>query len=340
MKGVGLDRRQRQIETTSPAIERVVSSQPAAPAPDCSVLITTRNQASFVMEAVASVLAQQTASTFEVIVVDDSSTDETQARLTELVGLVNKPLTYARLKSQVGPGGGRNAAISLARGEILAFTDSDCVADRHWLEGLIEQFADPRVGVVQGRVEGMQRRMALFEHHVEVQQLDGRFPTANTAYRRAALGDLRFNPACWYWEDIDLAWRVLDCGWKPAFAADALILHRIIPLPAMGWILWPRHAAVLPAICAAHPGFRRHLFARVWVEPMNLWFELAVVGVLLTPWRHYLIALAIPYLVAFASARGVAGKFPPAKVAVYVARDVVNLVSLFSASVRRRAVVL
>ena len=340
MTAPGLDRRQRRVSPTAPEIERVLRSDQGVSTPHCSVMITTRNQATFVVEAVASVLAQETDTTYEVIVVDDASTDETPALIREMIATARRPLVYARLRSQVGPAGGRNAAMSLARGEILAFTDSDCIADRRWLDEMIRAFADPHVGVVQGRVEGLQQRIALFEHHVEVARLDGRFPTANTAFRRAAVGDFRFNPECWYWEDIDLAWRVLDRGWQPAFASNALILHRIIPLPAMGWVLWPRHAAVLPAICAAHPRFRRHLFARIWVEPMNLWFELAIIGVVLTPWRWSLIGLTFPYLVAFARARGVAGRFPPAKVAVYVARDVVNLVSLLSASVKRRAVVL
>src|SRR5207247_4498829 len=129
------------------------------------------------------------ASAYECIVVDDASTDETPALIGELIASAQRPLIYARLRSQVGPGGGRNAAMSLARGDILAFTDSDCIADEHWLDEVVRTFADPHVGVVQGSVEGIQRRIPLFEHHVEVKRLDGRFPTANTAFRRAAVGE-------------------------------------------------------------------------------------------------------------------------------------------------------
>ncbi|HEV2954213.1 MAG TPA: glycosyltransferase, partial [Candidatus Dormibacteraeota bacterium] len=221
-----------------------------------------------------------------------------------------------------------------------AFTDSDCIPDPQWLVSLLAAFEDPKVGVVQGRTIGTETRIPLFEHHVESLALDGRYATANAAFRRSAVAGMKFNPACWYWEDIDLAWRVLDQGWQPAYVQEAVVRHRIIPLPALAWILWPRHSAVLPAICRAHPGFRRHLFARVWVSPMNLWFEVGVIGVLLAPWRWVSLVLTLPYAFSFARHRGVAGRFPPAKIAAYVARDLVGLISLLGASLRRRALVL
>ena len=149
MTAPGLDRRQRRVLPTAPEIERVLRSDPGVSTPHCSVMITTRNQATFVVEAVASVLAQETDTTYEVIVVDDASTDETPALIREMIATARRPLVYARLRSQVGPAGGRNAAMSLARGEILAFTDSDCIADRRWLDEMIRAFADPHVGVVQ-----------------------------------------------------------------------------------------------------------------------------------------------------------------------------------------------
>lgn len=87
--------------------------------PFFSVVIPTYNYARFVTEAVASVLGQEYPH-FEVIVVDDGSTDDTQAQLTPVMGRIR----YIRQKNQ-GLSAARNAGIQAARGEYIALLDSD-----------------------------------------------------------------------------------------------------------------------------------------------------------------------------------------------------------------------
>jgi glycosyltransferase involved in cell wall biosynthesis len=87
--------------------------------PFVSVIIPTYNRASMVMDAVNSVLAQSYRN-FELIVVDDGSTDETAAALASYGDAL-------RLKSQarLGAAAARNSGVRIARGEYLAFLDSD-----------------------------------------------------------------------------------------------------------------------------------------------------------------------------------------------------------------------
>src|SRR5574340_444159 len=85
-----------------------------------SVIIPTYNRAALVPEAVASVLGQ-TWREFEVLVVDDGSTDGTLAALAPYAGQIR----FLRRESRGGVSAARNTGIAAARGEWLAFLDSD-----------------------------------------------------------------------------------------------------------------------------------------------------------------------------------------------------------------------
>jgi glycosyltransferase involved in cell wall biosynthesis len=98
--------------------------------PILSVVIPTWNRASIVCEAVASALKQRVGEV-EVIVVDDASRDVTIALLNRTFG---PQIRVLRLEKRRGPGAARNAGAELARGEFVAFLDSDDV----WLPGKLD----------------------------------------------------------------------------------------------------------------------------------------------------------------------------------------------------------
>ena len=98
-----------------------------SPATPVSVIIPTHNRAGFLAQAIDSVLSQ-TYANFELIVVDDGSTDETQ----ELLASYGKPLISLRQENR-GPAAARNTGISAARHPLLAFLDSDDQFTRHKL---------------------------------------------------------------------------------------------------------------------------------------------------------------------------------------------------------------
>ena len=96
--------------------------------PEVSVVIPTYNRAAMVKAAVESVLAQKGVD-FELIVVDDGSTDDTEARLSRL----HAPLRYLR-QPRSGVSASRNRGVSLSRAPLVAFLDSDDL----WLPGKLE----------------------------------------------------------------------------------------------------------------------------------------------------------------------------------------------------------
>jgi len=116
--------------------------------PKVSVVIPTYNRARFLCEAINSVL-NQTFRDFEVIVVDDGSTDNTA----ELLSRYSDSIHYVR-QDHRGRSHARNCGIQLARGEYIAFLDSDDI----WLPDKLERQMtlfkeDPDFGLVHGAVE-------------------------------------------------------------------------------------------------------------------------------------------------------------------------------------------
>jgi glycosyltransferase involved in cell wall biosynthesis len=91
--------------------------------PEVSVIIPTYNRRAMVREAVDSVLAQ-TAASFELIVVDDGSSDGTTDDLARLSAKCLKTIRIDRIANR-GPAASRNHGVAIARAPLLAFLDSD-----------------------------------------------------------------------------------------------------------------------------------------------------------------------------------------------------------------------
>ncbi len=121
--------------------------------PLVSVVIPTCDRQDILNRCLAA-LAAQTYPNFEVIVVDDHSQDSTPALLAELAE--QQPalnLRSLRNDQPLGANPSRNRGIRAARGEFVAFLDSDCIAASDWLEKLMAGFRTPRVAAVTGRVD-------------------------------------------------------------------------------------------------------------------------------------------------------------------------------------------
>ena len=103
--------------------------------PTFSVIIPTFNRLSLLKSTLESVW-RQTFTDFEVIVVDDGSTDDTAAWLSEIASK-EKPITQIK-QPNAGPGAARNNGAENSRGEYLAFLDSDDL----WFPWTLETVAE------------------------------------------------------------------------------------------------------------------------------------------------------------------------------------------------------
>jgi cellulose synthase/poly-beta-1,6-N-acetylglucosamine synthase-like glycosyltransferase len=310
--------------------------------PVVSVIVPTYERADMIGQTIDALTAQNLAhGAYEIIVVDNASADHTTRVLKETARRCKALFTGIRMKVNQGPAVSRNAAFTLARGHLIAFTDSDCLPTSDWLRTLIVSFG-PDVGIVQGRTTAHpDQPQPLFNHFIETKELDGSFSTSNVCYRREAVEAVGgFDPDCRYWEDVDLGWRVRRAGWTAVFARDALVYHQVIELSATQWLLHAKNFANWPAKAARYPEFRRHLFARVWASSWHPLFQAALLGLALTPANRWFLLMAVPYLAAFPARGRLSGRSPILRAAANVARDTVSFSALVAGSIRHRSPVL
>ena len=104
----------------------------ASPGPTVSVVIATLDRPEKIPQAVASVLANDYPA-FDLTVVDQSTTDETESALRE-VASADPRLHYLHV-TEAGLSRARNTGIRETTGDIIAFTDDDCVVSDHWVDG-------------------------------------------------------------------------------------------------------------------------------------------------------------------------------------------------------------
>ena len=114
-----------------------------------SVIISTYNRREELKDLLSSLKQQSCPTPFEIIVVDDGSTDETGEWLETIAKEWNGRLRFLS-QENCGIGSARNSGVELARGDILVFVDSDCIAPQGWLRNLTGVFSHPQVGAAGG----------------------------------------------------------------------------------------------------------------------------------------------------------------------------------------------
>lgn len=201
-----------------------------------SVVVATRNRASVLARCLAALNAQALdGSVYEVLVVDDASTDDTPAVVARAQRDARHPIRAYRLTERSGVSAARNTAIREARGEIVVFVDDDSLALPGFLAAHLDAHAAHPAGIVcRGPVIVTDTLERPFDARGSVLDISTSFfDTDNGSVRRAdllraGLFDEAFSP--WGWEGLDLGIRLRRLGLRRLFRRDAPLYHYRPPL--------------------------------------------------------------------------------------------------------------
>jgi len=207
--------------------------------PFISVIVPVLNRENDIGRCINSLLALDYPS-FEIIVVDNGSTDKTR-------DIISRYPVKMVVEQKRGAYAARNTGIRLAEGEIIAFTDSDCVVDKDWLKNLVKNYSDEKVGGVGGHllpykpdniIEEFLSFSPLRIFHssetVVIQReanrfLSGALGSANMSYRKKVLEEVGgfcedFTVFC---GSYDLCWRIQKTGYEVIYEPRAIAYHKL-----------------------------------------------------------------------------------------------------------------
>lgn len=222
---------------------------------EVSVIVPIYNAAT-IIDGLLDALDVQTldAARYEVVLVDDASTDGTpDLIIRKLTPGARARFHLVRQPVNGGPAAARNAGLAVASAPIIAFTDADCEPDPDWLEtGLARLRADDAPAGVEGQTLPKGEPGPLT--HQMVNTTGGLFMTCNMLYRRDALGegfDPRFRVA--FLEDSDVAFNVLERGEDIVWAPEVIVRHLVLPASRGKFMKEARKRFYNPLLAKKHP---------------------------------------------------------------------------------------
>lgn len=229
------------------------------------MVIATYNRLHLLQKALDAVCAQREVS-YEVVVVDDCSTDGTAAYLEEVAALGPMPIRFIVADRNGGPAVARNLAWPTTHAPYVAFTDDDCEPEPGWLRALLDGAVETDADLVQGRTipNPDHEVTSCWNRAVRAEALSHRYQTCNLLVRKRVLAELGgFDESyAFAGEDADLGWRALALGCGAVYCADALVFHALRPLDLRGYLRLRRGWAQLVQFHKRHPESRSLLLYR------------------------------------------------------------------------------
>jgi glycosyltransferase involved in cell wall biosynthesis len=201
-----------------------------------SIIVPFKNSKKTLRNLLISLLDQDFPKTdYEIVLVDDGSSDGSLETVSDLVKSSIVRIKIRRLPESKGCFHARNKGVEASEGEIIAFIDSDEIADKMWLRRLVEPlFEDKDVCGVSGKVITDAHKTLILPVVTAPIGATGTIEgvvfagTGNVAYRKSTLLEIggfdeAFDPK---WRgDSDLCLRVLERGLKIIYEPDAIVYH-------------------------------------------------------------------------------------------------------------------
>jgi biofilm PGA synthesis N-glycosyltransferase PgaC len=203
--------------------------------PFISIVVPAYNEGPVITQALRSLL-ELDYPCYEVLVVDDGSTDDTYERAMEVAHMSERVEVKVITKRNGGKADALNAGMAHARGDFIFNMDGDTKLSRNTLRACIRHFDDPRVGAVAGNVKVLNRENMLtrlqaleyIEGLAMVRKAQSFFHTVSIVpgpaglFRKCALMQVRGYDRDTYAEDCDITLKLLMQGWHVSYEPSAI----------------------------------------------------------------------------------------------------------------------
>lgn len=210
----------------------------------CSIIITNWNGKSLLAQTlptVISAVSADTKNTYEILLVDDYSTDDSIAFVKENF----KEVAVVKTPKNLGFNGANNFGVLQSKYDIVMLLNNDMKLNDTSLSPLIEHFANPNLFGVSGAVFDWNNQFvygnrggafakghfSFFEKPIDETSSVSLFVCGGAGMfdkkKYLALGgfDTLYNP--FYYEEVDISYRALKCGWDIAYEPESFVYHRI-----------------------------------------------------------------------------------------------------------------
>lgn len=193
-----------------------------------SIIVPVLNAEKTIKQCITSLLNQDYGN-YEIIVINNNSTDKTAAILNEFKGRI-KILNEPKRNSYIA----RNKGIRHAKGQIIVFTDSDCIAEKDWLKNISGAFDNKAVKIAGGEIRAyriknsVQKYLDIFGHPQNLSAKCNKpyFAGSNIAVRKKTLLEVgMFNENLLSGGDYEICLRIIKNKNEIQFVPNALVNH-------------------------------------------------------------------------------------------------------------------
>jgi len=272
--------------------------------PKVSVVIAAFNEANHIEETIRGLLAIDYPD-FEVVIIDDGSTDDTAAKVMPFVR--DGHVRFMRKLVNEGKAMALNDGLRCTNGEILLIMDADAIPDPKILRHVVPHFKYPRVGAVTGNPRVYNRDTllsklqaieftAIISLQRRAQRVWGRILTMSGvvgAFHRTALIDVGFYSPDMATEDIDLSWKLQLRFWDIRYEPRAVVWMRVPSSLGGLWRQRRRWARGLAQVLRRHGGeAMTWQCRRLWPLLIESWLSIA--------WSYCFVVLTSLWIFCYA----------------------------------------